>query len=415
MRDHELLSSQGDPDDATTVTEPFLKLVPAKGWLADYVRYTMLSEAPASFHFFTGLGVLGTAVGRKAWFDKGYYKVYPNHKIILVAPTGKCRKTSALLLGLAFLKEIPGHNILADKVTPEALATALVIKLEPAQGILLKETDAEGVVFAPELAVFLGKQKYNEGLITLLTALFDNPAEWSTQTKAGGKLVLRNVCITFFGASTPDWLISAIPQDAFGGGFMSRLLFVVEEDTPRCYPIPTPNPIPPAMVAFIRDLAKENIGAISFEKPEDRLWYVTWYTGNKSNVPEDSKMAGYHERKPDHMLSMSILLALSEGRSAINTRDMICASKVLTYLEGNMLNTFRWLGVKPVGQNQERLLRIVKANGGHIEYGDLLRKVIFYMDAMEFKRALQTLEESNYIKITTHPSTIQKNMVTLIK
>lgn len=379
--------------------EPFLDLVPKSGWIKDYIDYTMWSEAPAAFHFFTACAVLGATVGRKAWFSKGYYKVYPNHQIILVAPTGKCRKTSALNLGIRLLQQLEGLNILANKSTPEALIQGLSsVSVEGNQIQLARE--ARGVLYAPELAVFLGKQKYNEGLIALLTDLFDNPDKWQASTKAGGKVDLNNVCLTFMGASTPDWLIGAIPQDAFGGGFMSRLLFIVQEDTPRCFPIPKVVETPPRLTNDLQTLwnPKTVPGEITFTNAEPHRWYSLWYAGSRKNIPEDEKMAGYHERKPDHLLRLSILIALSQGRTKIDTPDLMASLKVLDFLERQMLGTFKWLGVRPIGVDQERVLRTLRANGMTMSSGDLLRKLIFYMNAQQFRMAMETLTQAGLVK-----------------
>jgi hypothetical protein len=382
--------------DEAPQREPFLDICPKRGWLADYLSYTSWSEAPAVFHFFVGCTVLGAAIMRRAWFNKGYYSLYPSHRIILVAPTGKCRKTTALSLGIALLRELD-LNIISDKITPEALATALSA-VSVTEGSILATKDAQGVLYAPELAVFLGKQKYNEGLIALLTALFDDPDQWSTQTKGGGKVELRNVCLAFFGASTPDWLITAIPQDAFGGGFMSRLLYVVQEDTPRCFPIPKPTKRPETLLSFLKDLRKTDLGEIGFDSQDSKRFFDLWYAASKRNIPEDEKMAGYHERKPDHLLKLSMILAISEGRRAVSIADMTMAGKILLFLEASMLTTFKWLGVRPIGVDQERILRIVKANDGVIRTADLLRKLIFYMNAQQFRGALETLEQSGLIR-----------------
>jgi hypothetical protein len=395
-------------------SEPFLELVPTKGWLQQYVDFTMLSEAPAVFHFMAGVATIGTCVGRKAWFNKGYYKIYPNHQIILVAPTGKCRKTSALMLALKMMKlSEAGVNVIADKITPEALATALSTNQIDNSGKILAERDGEGLIFAPELAVFLGKQKYNEGLITLLTALFDNPDEWSTQTKGGGKILIKNCSITFMGASTPDWLITAIPQDAFGGGFMSRLLFVVQEDTPRCFPIPTVRDVPPALPNYLKLLRTQEVGEVKFEHKDDAEWYNLWYASNKGNVPEDEKMAGYHERKPDHLLRLAMVLGICEGRQTINLEHMKCAGRILKFLEDSMVGTFKWLGIRPVGSLTEKIVRQLRASGGSMTHAALLQKMIFYMDAWEFRKAIETLVQSN--TITVHQGDQIQNTVYTIR
>src|SRR5262245_920050 len=378
--------------------EPFLDLCPKGGWLHAYLEYTSWSEAPAAFHCFTGTAVLGAVLSRRAWLPKGYYKVFPNHQIILVAPTGKCRKTSALNLGLGLLREVEGTNIIADKITPEAFASELgyLDTPDPSKGILAQRA-AEGIIYAPELAVFLGKQKYNEGLITLLTALFDNPDKWEVSTKGQGKVQLKDVCLTFLGASTPDWLQSAIPQDAFGGGFMSRLLFVVQEDTPRCYPIPEVKDKPQHLIDWLKALRKMQVGEVAFKTDMDKLWYNMWYTAGKRNVPEDEKMAGYHERKPDHRLRLAMILAISQERQKIVEADMITANKLLQYLEHSMLENFKWLGSRPIGADQNRLLQVLKANGGRMKSGDLLRKLIFYMNGQQYKLAIETLIHAGLI------------------
>jgi hypothetical protein len=368
--------------------EPFMDIAPRKGFLHAYLQYTNWSEAPAAFHFFTGAAVLGATLSRRAWFQKGYYKVFPNHQVILVAPTGKCRKTSALNLGLGLLRELDECNVLADKITPEALASELS-SLTVGDKQLLAAKPAEGVIYAPELAVFLGKQKYNEGLITLLTALFDNPDKWEISTKGAGKTELHNVC--------PDWLITAIPQDAFGGGFMSRLLFVVQEDTPRCFPIPDVRDKPQNLTDWLRALRKQEIGEMHFKTPQDKLWYQMWYTASKKNVPEDEKMAGYHERKPDHLLRLAMVIAVSEERIRITTEDMVTANKLLGFLEESMLKNFKWLGSRPIGVDQSRILQILRAHGGQMRSGDLLRRLVFYMNGMQYRQAIETLLHARLI------------------
>lgn len=206
----------------------FDDIVPESGWLHDYVEYTRNTEPPTVFHFFAGAAAIGAALARNVFFDMGAYQIFPNLCIVIVAPSGRCRKTSACNVAMGLYRSVGGH-ILADKVTPEALISAFQDR-----------GSATGIIYAPELAVFLGRQKYNEGMVPLLTALFDCPKEWSSATIMRGESQLRNVALSFLVCSTMDWIQGAIPRDAFGGGFMSRLLFVVQNDTPRSFPHPPP-------------------------------------------------------------------------------------------------------------------------------------------------------------------------------
>jgi len=375
--------------------EHFSKLMPRSGWLAEYVAWTLWSEAPMPFHMFVGASTLGAVLGRRAYFDKGYYRIYPNYQLVLVAPTGKCRKTSAINIGQRLLRELTDVNVMANKATPEQIAQELATA---------KQGESEGVIYAPELAVFLGKQKYNEGLVTLLTDLFDNPDKWEAATKGQGKFPLTNVCLSFIGASTPDWLMSAIPQDAFGGGFMSRILFIVQTDTPRCYPVPKPRPQPSILLNYLKRLRQVQAPRqMSFHDSEAAEWFNMWYVGNKGNVPEDEKMAGYHERKPDHLIRLSMILAISSDRWTINREDLVRASLMLSFLEEQMLETFKWLGVRPIGQDQERVLRVLRANGGVLDSSELLRKVLNYMHVGQFNLVMDTLTKAKLVEQMPKP------------
>jgi hypothetical protein len=355
----------------------------------------MGSEAPMPFHFFVGAAVVGACMGRRVWFDKGYYRIYPNMQILLVGPTGRVRKTSAINLGLAVLRKV-GVNIVSEKTTPEALVDALDSEPPLVEGRMLVKRDSHAVLVAPELAVLLGKQKYNEGMIALLTTLFDSPDEWTYKTRGRGEVRLKNVTLTMIGASTPDWLITAIPQDAFGGGFMSRLLFVVQETTDRCYPIPEPPPALDTLVDALRRI--QGLGGEMRLTPEALEWYSTWYAATRKAVPEDEKMAGYHERKPDHLLRLAMVLALAEGKTTMDVEHLMRASHALAFLEGEMLYTFKWLGMRPIGQDQERIVRTLRACGGRMEHGELLRKLIYFMNARQFADAIRTLVESRVVR-----------------
>jgi hypothetical protein len=393
----------------TAPHESFEKLIPRGGWLREYYEWTLGSEAPAPYHFFVGCATLGAALGRNIWFNKGYYKIWPCLQVLLVGPTGRVRKTSAINLGLKLLGGLTDINVVRDKTTPEELIDSLQLP-GTVVGQNIQIPDACGVLAAPELAVLLGKQRYNEGMISLLTSLFDCPDEWSSRTKVNGKIELKNVTITMLGASTPDWLITAIPQDAFGGGFMSRLLFVVQSSTERCYPIPEPPPNYDALLEALREIRVLSIG--EFKLSEEAMeWYSQWYATTRRDVPEDEKMAGYHERKPDHMIRLAMIIAAAERRDEIDQPDILQASRLLAYIEAEMLYTFKWLGMKPIGQDQERIIRTLKAFGGEMEHADILRKLIYFMNAIQFKNSMETLTQSGIVKTTVTPQAITYKLI----
>ena len=376
-----------EPPAAGPSRKGFDALVPASGWFRDYHLYTLASEPPTVFHFACALVALGAALGRNVFFDKGYYKVYTNTALVLIAPTGKCRKTSATNVALGLAREA-GVNVLSEKVTPEALVTALG-----------GSEQACGLVYAPELAVFLGRQKYLEGMVPLLTSLFDAPDTWTSSTIGRGQLKLQNVALSMLGASTIEWFVEALPHEAFSGGFMSRLLFVVQEDTPRQYALPARPP------GHLWEKLKEQLttlraikGEVSLEASA-RAWYEAWYGKHKNQPVEDAKFAGYHERKPDHLLRMAILLRVGAAESlTVTPADLERALQILDWMEASLPTVFRTVATSAAGTTQHHILKTLEASGGKMAHSLLLRKHQHMMNAREFHIAIQTLIESECIR-----------------
>lgn len=379
------------PEVDTPITPqiPFEDLIPKKGFLREYYEYTIKTEPPTVFHFVAALTVLGATLERRVYFDKGVYRVYPAIAAVLIAPTGKCRKTSATNTALKLGREV-GLRVLSDKLTPEALIEGLSGK-----------TDATGLVYAPELAVFLGRQKYLEGMVPLLTTLFDAPDFWSSRTIGRGDSQLVNVALSFLAASTLEWLVEALPREAFSGGFMSRLLFVVQQDTDRTFALPERGRGYQweALREALEDL-KELSGEVILE-PEARVWYLKWYNTHHKTPVFDDKFAGYHERKPDHMLRIALLIRISISRGlTIRTRDLERALKILDWLEELLPSVFDGVSSSPQGADHQRIIGILQKHGGSLPHSVLLRKNQHIMNARRFNEAIYTLTESEMIKET---------------
>jgi hypothetical protein len=369
----------------------FDALVPQEGWLWDYLEWTRQTESPTAFHFFVAATVLGSTLARRVVFDKGAYKVFPNLCVMLIAPTGRCRKTSAANLGISLLTQT-GGRLIADKATPEALIDSL-------------KADATALIYAPELAVFLGKQKYQEGMIPLLTALLDCPKEWTTKTMGRGEVTLVNVGVSALMCSTIDWMQTAIPSDAFGGGFMSRFLFVVQEETGRLFALPPPMP------AELKTSLTKRLAALRMVKAEAQLapdaeeWYVSWYERRQAHRPADGHFAGYYERKPDHIFRLAMILAISVSPPAKGDKVLLLtlsliqqAERILTWLEAWLPATFDRVDSSPAGEDQGRILRQLRQNVGCMDHSSLLRKNSSRLNAEQFRRAVMTLVEAGLVE-----------------
>jgi hypothetical protein len=362
----------------------FDELVPKEGWLRDYIEYTRFTEPPTVFHFFIGCVVLGCTLKRHVFFDKGYAPLIPAMCVILVAPSGKCRKTSACELGVSILRD-SGSFVLADKLTPEVMTVAF------------EERPAQGLIYAGELKQFLGSQKYMEGMIPLLTRLLEQPARWTSATIGRGETELRDVALSFLGATTMDWM-RQLPTDSFGGGFMSRFLFILQEDTPRSFPLPPPLD-PTRKAKLVNTLVKlTHVRRKMTMTPNADAWYRDWYTRRSDLGTEEKQFSGYYERKPDHVIRLAMLLSISEDHECVvEVKHMKHALEILNWIEAWLPTAFEQLAQTNVGADTHRMLDQLKKTGGSLKHSDWLRKNSHRMRVDHFRQHIETLRSAGLV------------------
>jgi hypothetical protein len=122
--------------------------------------------------------------------------------------------------------------------------------------------------------------------------------------------------VNILGATAPDWLRSILPQEAFGGGFTSRVIFVVEESKKQIVADPRiPIEIQQMRPALVHDLEIINsmTGEMVFQEDTMAI-YTEWYTRqSKSPVIKDPHFAGYCERRAIHVLKLSMICSASRS------------------------------------------------------------------------------------------------------
>lgn len=418
------------------------------GWLKAYREYTAQQESPDTFHLWTALSMLSSTVRRNVWVDQGYYKIFPNLYVILVAPPGVCKKSVAMSIGLKLLRKVGGVNIESNKMSPESLIytmsggdftikdkkakgkkgrassikvdaainattlspveklTEILEELEAAttpatQPVIKMNFECTTTLASTEFSVMLGKDAAQSGLLSLLTDLYDSPDYWSYKTLGRGINELYNVFINIIGATTPEWLGSSIPTDAIGGGFTSRILFVVQGQRRSDNPRPKITDRELALRKFLID----DLNYIATLKGEMQLdedanvWYDNWYrTRDRNNL--DERFWGYLERKPDHLLKVATLIAISVNDDlVISQAHLKAALELLNQLEERMPDAFRGIGTASA-KDIERIADQLMHAGGSVPYRELVHRNYRYLSSQDLDLVLQTMNEAGMTTTT---------------
>ena len=70
------------------------------GWIRHYLEFTKGMESPEIFHFWVAISLIATSLGRDVYLDRGYFKLYPNMFIVLLAESEECAKSTAIKIGV---------------------------------------------------------------------------------------------------------------------------------------------------------------------------------------------------------------------------------------------------------------------------------------------------------------------------
>ena len=375
-------------------------------WLHAYMDYTKHSEPPYSYHLWIGISILAAALQRKVYMPWHMHRLHPNLFIILVGPSGKCRKGTALDFGRDIVRQVPAISMIAQRTTTEQLIRDMKNSLQEYTDDITGEigVHCSMSVMSGELAVFLGSG--NIDFLALLTNLYDSEDEWEYRTKHQGKEKIKGVCLNFIGGSAPDWIRTMIPEAALGGGFTSRFIWVVEWNKSKVITDPTPTKRMWALRdMLIEDLSRIHLmtGAMHFEI-QAQEYYDQWYKDTENNPPTQllgSKFDGYLARRPTNVRKLSMILSASRSNeNLIRLEDLQRAIKLLELVEQKMPQAFKGLGTAPYTEISEKCFSYMHEVDRPVSHSELLNAFFPNVNDYSLDLAMRTLIQMKVVRIS---------------
>lgn len=357
------------------------------------MAYTAESRSPDEFHLWTGIATIAGAVRRKAWFNFDYFELFPNLYVILVAPAGRCKKSTAMRIGRKLLSQIPGVNFTTDSTTRERL----ILDLASAHA----DGHSSMTAYASEFASLLTSSGMD--MVAFLTDIYDCPNEWAHKTKMGGTNKIKAPYLNLFGGTTPDWIARSLPLDTVGIGLTSRIIFIYQ-DTPRvrkAFPKLSDDQKKLGEL-LLQDLT--TISTISGQYILDadaEKFYEDWDLKNQSErAIDDPRLSGYYERKPMHVIKIAMVLAASQrDETTLIKEDIEKALSLLDRIEPAMAKTFAAVGKNPLTLDIEQVyMSITVAAEKGISYGELLDRFKHSVRKDELSEVLDTLQLIGHVK-----------------
>jgi len=351
-----------------------------KNWIESYLDYTENTNPRESFRTWVAISAIASVLQRKVYLEWGSECWYPNFYIILTGPPAAGKGTA--MKPARKLLDMKGIHIAASKSSNEkligSLYTASTTRLDA--GGSIPRFHSALTINAPELTVFL--RAGDTDMLSILCDWFDCGDKWSYDTYKHQTQEIANVWVNLLGATTPRLLQTSLPANAFGTGFISRTLFIYEEDKERFFVYPTLDKT--LEEDLLIDL--DSIGLLNGrfklapKKPPDIFEeYAVWLSKIDTDPPiKDPRLLECNQRQPAYLWKLCMVHSAARGDSMeITMEDFEWAVSMLRAVSYKMPMAFAGIGANPLAAVQSQIMSHLMTKKS-VHTRELLR--MFYQD-----------------------------------
>lgn len=310
-------------------------------WIELFLDYTKAIPSPDVFRLWSAIACVAGALERRVWITVSGKQLFPNLYTLLVANPG-IGKTQSIEHVNELWHAVPGLHLAPHDVTKAALVDELskaTRKLIMGEATLVEYNSL--LVAADEFGVLV--PSHDLDFLSTLNRIFDNPPQ-HRQNRRGLQTQIDITCpqLNIIGGTQPAYLANLLPEEAWGMGFMSRVIMIHAGAGRRVKLFggaELSKPLFAQLIGRLKDFTKL-YGVMPWEFPAAEE-AQRWNDSGLEPVPIHSKMEHYNARRLLHVLKLSIIAAVSSGHTTISLLDFTRARDWLLDVEKNMPDIFR--------------------------------------------------------------------------
>jgi len=319
--------------------------------------------------------------------------------VILVGESGRPRKSASINFAQRLIRHLTGPDQVIGhidaKITPEKLDELLHDRT-------MEHGTAQLCITVPELAVFLGTERYIAAMPILLTDLYDSPAARDGGgTIKRGKVVQRDVWLSFLSASTPIWLLKTVNPNVIEGGFTSRCYFIVANEPKRAIPWPIDTD-PDMLERMIADLHRIRQLALIHGPMQINDYgmeaFIHWYN-NRQRAYDPFKQS-FQAREDAHVLRVAALLSINDGTWLVRRSHIQVAIRLVSEVRERSNNIFEGAEIQSkyaIGFDQLRSM-LVSTGLDPLRKSQLYERIRSTLNHDEFLTLIEIMHEIGAIQ-----------------
>ena len=309
-------------------------------WIESFTEALSGVPSPEIFRKWSAIATIGGALERRVYTQTAQSRLYSNMFVLLVAPPGVGKSQAIDRIG-EMLRANGKLRVAPDDITKAALLDALK---EAHQSRVFSPTEMLDYhslqIIAGEFGVLC--PAHDLGFLNVLNVLYDNRSLYK-ETRRGREepLIIENPQINLLSGTQPDYLASFLPEEAWGQGFMSRVIMVYHGSAIHVPLFGKNNKADLRTLASdLSDIADLH-GEITWT-PEAQEEVERQHRSGFKPIPNHLKLKHYLPRRVLHILKLSMISSVSRSNSLLIEReDVLRAIEWLVEAEGRMPDIFK--------------------------------------------------------------------------
>lgn len=320
-------------------------------WIEQFVEYTDGISSPIRFRRWAAINALAGLLERRVWVVTRKRALYANLFTLLIGPpgVGKTEVIREVSTVWKEVKDLSGGRKL--HVAPDDMTKAALVKTLAKATTRLVLSDIELVEYhsllasIAEFSVFL--PTYDMVFMSVLTDLFDCRDDYNQSRAGEGDTFIPNPQLQMLAGTTPGFMATTFPEQAWSMGFSSRLVLVYEGqgvDTPLFSDSALDAKLHTDLIHDAKIIA-QLYGQLSWTHEAQDL-IQGWVSEGCKPVPTHPKLTTYNIRRVVQVLKLCMIACVSrrDNEFTISAEDVTTAIAWLLEVEQYMPEIFKEMG-----------------------------------------------------------------------
>jgi hypothetical protein len=389
-------------------------------FISRYLEYVENTEPPSIFHVWSALSCISACMGRRVYYELGFLRVYPNMYVTLVGQPAT-RKNVAINIAKDLIRGNTAVQFAPDDTSGQrqgliAAMTGKSSKFSEQEQSLL---DAIGddmdmlqnfninanvedrnalFVTATEFNVFIGQN--NMQLLNFLIKMYD--AEEYIYRLKTEEIILNDGLLNILAGTTPTQIANAMPPEASGGGFMSRLILVFGDRKHKSLHKPPAlnEKLQAELIETYTHCSYNMYGAMN-ESPEADAALAKLY--EQDTEIQDVRFTHYKGRRHTHLIKISMAFAAARRSNTIELEDVQDAERLLRTTELYMPDALGEYGMSPLSAARQKLLEFLQSTREPVTGAVLWALMGREMKLMDFRQTMNDFVNSGKVDEVSIP------------